>query len=120
MDSAQIAQNIETWKTKRYPKGNKECDYLKECASSKRKIYYSVDTLSGFSGAPVLGTPTKGGRFKVIGIHNGALEKMEKANQANFAHSTLHFMECIKNENNLKPIKVSIDDLQDQVRSVKI
>ena len=72
-----------------YSKGNKELDYEIACAKSNRKIYYTNDTLKGFSGAPVLAVSENGSRYKVIGIHNGGVEKMEHP-RANYAHNISH------------------------------
>ena len=53
------------------------------------------------------------------------LEKLEKADRANFAHCIHHFMERIKDGNNLKPIKDILpkgdqDDPQEQVQYLEI
>ena len=61
-------------------------------------MYYNNSTLSGFSGAPVLGWCEEEGSiaYKVIGIHNGGVDKFNDPT-LNYGHRISHFLEALEN-----------------------
>jgi len=100
----EVAKRIQQRMTRNFPRGNGEMEYLIEFTNSKRKVFYSNDTLPGFSGAPVLSWCKEvdgSASYKVIGIHNGSIIKIDPPN-VNYAHRISHFVECLKKGQSLK------------------
>ena len=89
-----VAQEIDRNKAKAFQGRIKEHEYLEACAKSGKKVFYRINTLPGFSGSPVLVMAKADGQYRVIGIHNATVRKMEKP--VNVGHRMTDFLKHLQ------------------------